>query len=390
MSGYNNSQSLLNLGYIDSNNSSSVILTASSTYTGSFINVTHYAKGCVTVYTDQKGTLYVEHSSDSTNIDMTETYYVQASSGKVHNINMCSKYVRIKYTNGDTDQTVFRLQTIFHKNGGPPTTFGSDEVLNRDHDSLATRPTDFKFEVALGRRSGMTTYNKFGYNNDVDTGSDEIVAAFGGTFFPMTTAATLTIVSDSTADDGDPAGTGANTLVITGVDANYNLQVENVTLNGITNVTTTSTWLGINRVAVSLAGSGYVNAGNITITENGSSTIQAYIPAGEGTTQQLIYHSRANHQVLADWLFLNAQKQSGGGNPKVTFKIWVYSAVSNGKYEVGRFVINTVSDTIIQLSPNQPFVIGEKSCIWVEATTDTNNTIVTGRLSLIEFADEDA
>ncbi len=43
-----------------------------------------------------------------------------------------------------------------------------------------------------------------------------------------------------------------------------------------------------------------------------------------------------------------------------------------------------------QFTPSQPFIIGEKSVFWIEAKTDTNNTVVSGRFSGIEFRDIDA
>ena len=39
----------------------------------------------------------------------------------------------------------------------------------------------------------------------------------------------------------------------------------------------------------------------------------------------------------------------------------------------------------MQLTPSQPFVVGENSIVYLEATTDTNNTGVSARFSLIEF-----
>lgn len=373
-----------NQGYTDSNNSSTTNLTSATslTFTGTWFNATDYSDLTCLVNTDQDGTLYLEYSMDTSITDRSKTITVSANVSSAHTTTILSKYMRVRYIAG-ADTTTFRIQTIFHKYANKETNVTISESISNDNDTILTRPSDYHYEVAMGYRTGSTTWNKFGYNDDVDTGT-EIVAAFGGTWTPLTTASTLTIVSSSSADDGDPAGTGANSLVITGIDANYESQVELVTLNGTTNVVTTSTWLGVNRAAIYLSGSGDVNAGNISITATTGGVTQAYLPAGEGTTQQLIFFSRVNHTALADWMFLNAQKISGGGNPKVTFKGWVYSAVSQSKYEVLRIVINTVGEQSVQLNPSQPFVIGEKSAFWIEATTDTNNTVVSGRFSLIE------
>lgn len=60
------------------------------------------------------------------------------------------------------------------------------------------------------------------------------------------------------------------------------------------------------------------------------------------------------------------------------------------KYNSMSIAVNTAVETVHELIPSQPFIIGEKSVFWVEATTDTNNTVCTGRFSCIEVRDIDA
>ena len=241
---------------------------------------------------------------------------------------------------------------------------------------------DLRTQAALGRVTGATVWNKFGYNTDVDVGT-EVVAAFGGTWSPLTTATTLTAVSSASNDVN--SGSGAHGLVIYGIDANRARQVDVLFLNGTSSVVTTTTWLGIDRVALFRAGSGLQNEGNITVTATTGGTTQAYIAAGEGTTQQLIVHTAAGKTGLIDYLFLNAEKISGGSNPIVTFRVWVFSAVSNAKYEVFREIIDTGSGNgASEHSFPIPLVIGEKSAVYIEVTTDTANTVTSARLSMLE------
>ena len=68
----------------------------------------------------------------------------------------------------------------------------------------------------------------------------------------------------------------------------------------------------------------------------------------------------------------------------MTFKLYVFSDVSNAKYEVLRQIIDTAAVNVVPLSFPDPLVVSEKSAIWLEATTDTNNTNVQARLSMIE------
>lgn len=261
--------------------------------------------------------------------------------------------------------------------------------VNVDH-NWHLRNTAYNSDVALGRVTGTSLWNKFWYNSDVDIAtSPEVVASFGWSFTPLTTATTLTIVSDSTADDWDPAWTGCNSIVVYWIDANRAEQIEVVTMDGTTNVVTTSTWLWINRVAMFLCWSGQVNAWTITITATTGGSTMAQMPAWEWVTQQCIFHVPDNTQFIMEWLRVNTLKQAAQ-DPVVTVKIWVWSAVSNWKQEVYRASIDTSVNNDINENPQLPFPITEKTVVWMEVTTDKDNTEVSGRFSWILVADSNA
>lgn len=238
---------------------------------------------------------------------------------------------------------------------------------------------DFKHDVALGYVDDATLWNKFGYNSDIDSASGfEIVASFGGSFTPNVTATTLDIVSSSLNDDS--GGTGCNSVVIYGVDSNWASAIEVVTLDGTTPVTTTSTWVGINRVAMFLCGTGQTNDGTITITATTGGRTMAAMPAGDGVTQQCLFYVPASTTFVMEYLLLGAARNASN-NPFVTFKFWVYSTVSNGIQEVFRKNIDTDISVAEEINPNLPFPVTEKTVLWLEADTDQNDTQVTARFS---------
>jgi len=365
---------------ICSGNSSTTPLDDTDVFTGDWVDTYGYTGVKVAVKTDQNGTYTVQWSPDGTNADSTLTRYYRTSQIEApHKFENMRRYMRVTFTNNSgSDQTYLRLQTILTNSPGILNA-PLDGTLSQDYDAISVRPSDFHTEVALNRRQGSTTWNKFGYNLDVDVGT-EVVASWGGTFTPLTTATTLTIASTSTADDGDPAGTGGNSVVVYGLDANEDEQIEVVTLNGTTNVVTTSTWLGINRVAMFLCGSGQVNAGTINITATTGGSTMAQMPAGEGVTQQCIFHIPKDHQFLVEFLKINTLKQAAQ-NPRVTVKMWVYSRVSNGKQEVYKVDIDTSVTNDVSESLRLPFPISERTVVWLEATTDKADTIVNARFS---------
>ena len=368
-------------------NSSTSALDNGNTFTGQWEVCEGWSSVIVAVKTDQNGIFYVDFSPDGTNVDSTLTkYYNTGDIEPPHRFTVTRKYYRVRFANDSgSNQTFLRLQTTL-KAGAENLNVPLDQTLARDYDSLSVRPSDYHDEIALGLRQGSTLWNKFGYNADVDIGT-EVIAAFGGTFTPLTTASTLTVVSSSAADD--VGGTGATAIVVYGVDANRKSQIEVVVMDGATPVVTASTWLGVNRAAIYTAGSGLVNAGTITITATTGGATQANMPAGQGTTQQCIFFTQADHQGLFKWLTINCLKLSGS-SPTVTIRGWVYSAVSAAKYEVFRTKIDTSVENSINFSPPIPFVVGEKSVFWLEVTTTANNTEVSARLSLVEVKDKDA
>lgn len=367
---------------INAENSSTTALNDGETFTGEWVDASAYSSIVISYKTDQNGILTLQFSPDGTNIDSSLLrYYSTNQIEPPHRFTITRKYVRVLFQNNSgSNQTYLRLQTLLgnYQDLNTP----CDSILSQDYDAQSTRPTDFKYETALGLRQGRTTWNKWGYNDDIDTGATEVIWSVGGSFTKLSSASTLSIVSTST-DDAN-GGIGANSIIVYGIDANRMAQTEVVTMNGTTPVVTTTTWLGINRMSIYVSGSGEANIGTITATAVTGGTTQGQIPIGSGSTQQAIFFTQAGHTALMDWLFININK-IGGSAPIVTIKAFVFSFVSGSRYEVYRKVVDTSVENTIQLKPTQPFVVGEKSVIYFTAETTINNTIVSMRFSLIEF-----
>ena len=142
---------------------------------------------------------------------------------------------------------------------------------------------DEGIHIARGAIFDVSHINKFGYNSSVGS-SYEIVTDLGTNNLP-TSAAVVSVLSASSADD--EGSTGAEKVEIQGLDADYNLQTEVVTMNGTSAVTTTNTFIRVFRMRVTQAGSGGVNAGNITASISSSDV--ARILANQGQTLMAVY-----------------------------------------------------------------------------------------------------
>ena len=360
-------------------NSTAAALGIEGEWTGTAELCYAYGSAVVAVKTDAAGTLYMEFSPDGTTWDSSLPFAVAAGVNDVHRLTVTREYYRARFVNGAVAQTYLRLETML----GDYTALSAPKNLSvqQDADAIVVRPTDYHYEVAMGRINGCTTWNKFGFNLDIDTGASETVWSVGGLFAPMAAAGTLNVVSSSTDDDA--AGLGAQSIIIYGIDENREALVEVVQLDGTNPVTTTGTFFGVNRAAIYLSGGTGWNVGDITITATTGGSTQAQIPATGGTTQHAFFFTQASHTTLLDYLKINTNK-IGGSSPVVTILGYVTSFVSGSRYEVFRAVIDTSVENTVEIRPSQPFVVGEKSIIEFQATTTVSNTVCSIRFSFIE------
>jgi hypothetical protein len=109
-----------------------------------------------------------------------------------------------------------------------------------------------------------------------------------------TTAVTPTIVSDQAADDS--AGTGARTVMVEGLDANYAEQSETVIMDGATPVSLANSYIRLHRAYVITAGTGLVNAGNIDVKDG--ATILLRIRPDNGQSAHGMFTVPASYTAL--------------------------------------------------------------------------------------------
>jgi len=164
--------------------------------------------------------------------------------------------------------------------------------MSREVSSISRVGTSEPFELQVAR--GQIAYHhalfKFG-NNPTVGDSLETIWAEGGLYVYPPTASVMTVSSSSTADTS--AGTGARTVTVFGLDADYNEISETVPLNGQTAVSTTKSYLRVNRMIVRSAGSGGANAGVIytgtgTVTSGVPANVYASINGVNGSNQSLM------------------------------------------------------------------------------------------------------
>jgi hypothetical protein len=102
---------------VDENNSTTTVLSANSTYTGTAVDVSSYESIVLSVYADQASSdngLQINYSVDGTNGSWQTfiTLSVPATSFITKSYPVTAKFLQIVYTNGATTQGTFRLQTL--------------------------------------------------------------------------------------------------------------------------------------------------------------------------------------------------------------------------------------------------------------------------------------
>jgi hypothetical protein len=132
----------------------------------------------------------------------------------------------------------------------------------------------FELQVARGQIEGHSSFCQFGINTAVGTSNETVWIGSNTYTFPA--AASVLKVSSSSANDASPSGTGAQTILIEGLNAAHEAVSETVTLNGQTAVNTTNSYLRVNKMTVLTAGSGGTSVGNIYA---GTGTVTAGVPA---------------------------------------------------------------------------------------------------------------
>jgi hypothetical protein len=244
----------------------------------------------------------------------------------------------------------------------------------------------FELQVARGQVDGHKTLFKFGINGDVGT-SVETVWAQGGTYaYPA--SATVMKISSSSADDTS-AGTGARSIAIFGLDANYNEISESVLLDGQTAVNTGNSYLRISRMYVVTAGSGATAAGTIyagtgTVTSGVPATVYGMIALNANQTQMAFWTVPAGYTLYLTGLFYT----SGNTNANAWTNFQLIQRPLGGVFrQQSSSRVPGNGDFVVDL--HTPIAFTEKTDIEVRAVASTSPSNVSAEFEGIYIKNPD-
>jgi len=227
--------------------------------------------------------------------------------------------------------------------------------------------------IARGFTKGHKALYKFGYNPDVN-GEEETVWAQGGNMTYPTSAVTM-FVSSTSANDAN-GGTGANSILIQGLDENYDEIEETVFLNGQTQVATQLAYLRVYRAFVTLAGTGGTSGGTIYVGSSGATggvpntTVYANLSFGN-QTQIAAYTVPAGYTLYVDDINFTAALSQANKTATCSF---VSRTFGSNVFRTRLINVLQSNQLIAKFEYPQPFT--EKTDLECRVITNTTNNAI--------------
>ena len=226
----------------------------------------------------------------------------------------------------------------------------------------------FGVSIQRGDINNFSGIQKFGYNASVGT-SFETIWDGGGDYTFITSAGTATATSSNTDDN-------TGTVEIQGLDSNYDLATETLTIGGSAGSTS---FIRVFRAKMINANTGNANVGTITITV--SSTTVAQIQPTYGQTLMAVYTVPRKHQAYL------VQKDIGSSKDlenEIKFRI---KEIDNGNVWNTRS-FTTTRGGFIEKNFAVPEIINPKTDIEMRAKSSATSSISAGFELILEKIDQ--
>lgn len=226
-----------------------------------------------------------------------------------------------------------------------------------------THLPNMQIRAILGSVNGWEHNQSFGHNQDIDIGTEDVWQGGGVRTLPSSAG----VVAVTGGADDTSTGTGARTVEVQGLDANFREITDTVTMTGATPVNTTKAFLRVNLMCVATVGSGEVNADDISASIGGD--VQAFIEAGEGQTLQLMYTVPDQRVLLIDNLTI-----VGGRTGANDIAVRIQTKEDGGAWRT-RFLTDVYEG---QVTAKIMLKIGPRSEVRASATSTGTNMNISG------------
>ena len=246
---------------------------------------------------------------------------------------------------------------------------------------LKVQVYDFFLNVALGNVPNHELVEVFGeiLSFGSPTSPADVSSFTSPSLYPFPTGlSVLSIVSDDAADT--LAGTGGRTLLLEGLDDNYDFVTDTIDLDGTTPVLTAVQFFRLNKVEVITVGSGGENVGNITISHSGTE-IANILPRAGNILQAIYTIENGKIGIIGKWGYsTHAAEGSPSTNKEVIISL--KTRKENQAWQVRR-IGGQRSDGGGEAIDTKFFVVPAKSDIRVEVTALVNNSAIASGFDLV-------
>ena len=220
--------------------------------------------------------------------------------------------------------------------------------------------TEQNIQIARGLVKGVYSVNKFGYNSDVPSNAFETVWDGSNLYTYVSTPGVATVTSTDTSDDN------GGTVQVFGLDNNYNLVDETLTIGGAAG---SVTFKRVFRAVMLTANTGDTNEGTISVTVD--SVAVAKIVPGKGQTLMAIYTIPANKRGYLIQLDVGSSKDLEN-----EIQLVVRNGVSGNVWQTKSFI--TTRGGFLEKNFLLPIEINEKHDIEVRAKSSSNSAVSAG------------
>ncbi len=228
----------------------------------------------------------------------------------------------------------------------------------------------YEIDISKGIVEGRTAVRVHGHN--LAAAATEETIWVDSSLYTYLTAAEQLKVSSSVPATDIPASTGAWTILIKGLDTNYRLIEETVTLLNPGPVTTILSFLRVFCAQVMTAGTGGKNAGIIQINDNADALTLGLISVGENMCHSAIWTVPSRQRfIMLDW--------HGGELAAKESHILFYIREDGGVWQLKEEVI--MKDTTFFVPLTMPRIIPARADIELRCTANAGSGIIFGGFS---------
>ena len=241
--------------------------------------------------------------------------------------------------------------------------------------------TDFWLNIASGAIAGMTGVNKFGRNPGIASTTTREIWDGGTTAYVFPATALMTSISQTT----DQAAMRGATIEVQGLDASWNLVIQDVVLNASDTTTVVTLGTALIRCFRMKVNANVVSTSSIRVHNAGETVDYAIITAGNNQTLMAIYTVPNGKTAYMTSLYASLNSSAQQGPTELSVDLWERDNDA-GYAPTIKHATGLDPDANSSMPPHdfKPYrKITQKTDVWINATPTGKTASVSAGFDLI-------